>query len=228
MARYPNGRIPKSALVHLGGQHWLTPGTKARWDALVADVLENEGVRLRITSGPNAYRDYDAQVEAKKRHGSNAAWPGTSSHGGVFNGRDSMAIDVGNWGEIGKTKFYAYARKHGFEPNYFDWEPWHIIDWSPWTVPSPPAPPKTEPKPKVETEMRIIFNKDDSNDETRRATVGEFTFHVLGPGASARERRLWGKPINVSQAEWDGFLALTNVRRAMVGLAPLKGVRGEF
>lgn len=157
MARYPNGRIPKSALVHLGGKHWLTPGTKARWDALVADVLKNEGVRLRITSGPNAYRDYAAQVEAKKKHGSNAAWPGTSSHGGVFKGRDSMAIDVGNWGVIGKTKFYAYARKHGFEPNYFDWEPWHIIDWSPWTVPSgggsTPAPEEDEtPIPEVPEE----------------------------------------------------------------------------
>src|SRR5690606_20856005 len=26
------------------------------------------------------------------------------------------------------------ARDAGFEPGFFDWEPWHIIDWSPWTM----------------------------------------------------------------------------------------------
>lgn len=160
MARYPNGRIPKRDLVHLGGEHWLTQGTKVRWDRLVADVLENEGVRLQITEGPNAYRD----IEWQRYYWNTLPYPqaayfGTSSHGGEYNGRDSMAIDVDNWGMIGKNKFYAYARKHGFEPNFFDWEPWHIIDWSPWTVPAGgglPGPEEETPEEEDEEEMNFF------------------------------------------------------------------------
>lgn len=133
MARYPNGQIPLQYLVHLGGEHYLTPATANRWKALQADVYANEGVWLAITRGPNAYRSLEAQwITYRNEPPGNAAYPGTSSHGGVYAGRDSMAIDVGNWGLLGRDKFYAYARKHGFEPGYFDWEPWHIIDWSPW------------------------------------------------------------------------------------------------
>lgn len=131
--RYPNGEIPKSELVYLGDEHWLTPGTAVRWRAFQEDVYANEGVWLYITPGPNAYRDIESQWTTYwNEPPGNAAYPSTSSHGGVYDGRDSMAIDVANWGQIGREKFYAYARKHGFEPGYFDWEPWHIIDWSPW------------------------------------------------------------------------------------------------
>lgn len=148
MARYRNGFVPKSQLIHTAGEHWFTPGTLQKWENLIADVKRNEGVTLYVTSGPNAYRDYAAQVEAKREHGKNAAYPGTSSHGGVFEGRDSMAIDCANWMQIGKNKFYAYARKHGFEPGYFSWEPWHIIDWDPWRAVTPPTPtPTPEPLP---------------------------------------------------------------------------------
>ena len=138
MARYPNGQIPFESLVHLGGEHYLTPATARKWGALQQDVWENEGVWLEITPGANGYRWYEAQEETYENEPpGNAAYPGTSSHGGVFKGVDAMALDIENWGLLGRDRFYYYARKHGFEPNYFDWEPWHIIDWDPWAaVPS--------------------------------------------------------------------------------------------
>lgn len=147
---YANGRIPLDQLVLLNWghnedgywEHRLPEGTLQRWENLVADVLENEGIALTITPGWNAYRPFEAQEAAKKAacdrgRCQDAATPGQSSHGGVFQGRDAMAIDVGNYSLIGKAKFYEYARKHGFTVNVFDWEPWHIIDFDPYTVPNP-------------------------------------------------------------------------------------------
>lgn len=141
---YANGRIPLSDLEFLGSgvngdgywEHRLSPGTAARWRALVEDVRQATGVTLRISDGWNGYRPYDAQVSAKRKYGGNAAAPGFSSHGGFFNGRESMAIDVANWGQLGKDRFYEFATAHGFTVNYFDWEPWHIIDFAPWAVPA--------------------------------------------------------------------------------------------
>lgn len=157
MARYPNGKIPKSVLVHLGGDHWLTPATKARWGALVEDVLRNEGVRLQITPGPNAYRDIGWQQHYwDTLPYPQASFPGGSSHGGDYKGRDSMAIDVGNWGLLGKAKFYTYARKHGFEPDFFDWEPWHIIDWSPWAMPAGGI--EDELSEKAERQIQVLYD----------------------------------------------------------------------
>lgn len=90
------------------------------------------------------------------------------------------------------------------------------------------ANPTPEPQEIGDIEMRHIYNTDDPNNETRRATVGELTFHVVGPGISATERDLWGDPVGRTQAEWDNALDMVNTRRAMNGLPPLKGVRGEF
>ena len=147
---WPNGQIPGSALVLTDSgtnsdgywEHLWAPGTLTRWRALVADVYENERdafgrrITLVVTPGWNAYRPLQAQKDAKKKYGRNAAAPGFSSHGGLFNGRDSMAVDVFNWSLLGREKFYAYARKHGFTPNVFDWEPWHLIDYDPWVAPA--------------------------------------------------------------------------------------------
>lgn len=152
MALYPNGQIPFDVLVHLGGEHYLTPATAVKWRALQQDVWENEGVWLQISSGANGYRWLEKQEEAYEDSApGNAAYPGTSSHGGEYNGRDSMAIDVGNWGLLGRDLFYYYARKHGFQPNYFDWEPWHIIDWDPWAA-VPASGGSAKPIPEEESE----------------------------------------------------------------------------
>lgn len=144
-----------------GGERFRsTPATIARWNALVADVKKHEGVTLTITSGPNAYRDYDQQVAMRRKHGLGAATPGTSSHGGFWEGRDTMAIDVNNWAVLGQAKFYSYARKHGFSPGlistsrgYARNEPWHIVDLHPWTMPAGTSGNETNQNQKDEEEM---------------------------------------------------------------------------
>jgi hypothetical protein len=138
MSRYPNGRIPDNQLVKLGTEHFATPATAKRLANLIADVLAREGITLRVTGGPNIYRSLAWQ----KFYWNNlpypqAAYPGTSSHGGVWNNRDCLAVDIDNWAQLGKTKFYYYANKHGFTTNVFDWEPWHIIDFNCWVMPAP-------------------------------------------------------------------------------------------
>ncbi|MER6564561.1 hypothetical protein ABT300_44050 [Streptomyces sp. NPDC001027] len=91
-----------------------------------------------------------------------------------------------------------------------------------------PIPAKRKAKRQGDITMRTIYNTDDKNDETRRAAVGELTFHVQGPDISRNERKLWGDPQSVTQAEWDSALNMVNTRRAMNGLRPLKGTRGEI
>jgi len=99
------------------------------------------------------------------------------------------------------------------------------IDPMPYVKATPKPTPK--PEPAKDIDMRVIYNANDKNNETRRAVVGELTFHVQGPSASSYERKLWGAPVNVNQAEWNSALAMVNDRRAMVGLPKLAGVRGE-
>lgn len=138
---YPNGAIPLEKLVHLGGEHYLPPGTAARWQWLVAQAREKYGVTLRITQGPNGYRWLDAQWKTfREEPAGNAAYPGTSSHGGIWDDRVCMAIDVANWQDLGGKaawgRFAALCRLAGFTVLLFDWEPWHITDFNdPWAVP---------------------------------------------------------------------------------------------
>lgn len=77
-------------------------------------------------------------------------------------------------------------------------------------------------------EMRTLYNIDNKNEDTRRATVGEFTFKVERAAVNTRTRKLWGAPVNVTQGEWDAEIAGVNQRRKMVGLEPIKGVPNEF
>lgn len=198
MPRYPNGYIPASELVLIEGNHPATRGTAARWAALKADVLRNEGVTLRITGGENAYRSYAGQVFARKNacargRCNDAAVPGTSSHGGSLNGRDSGAIDVDNWALLGKEKFYAYARRNGFEPGHFSWEPWHIIDWNPYTVPST-AGGGTAPSP---TPLPV---------EPERNDDMSFAMRVDGDASRGPVEIVPGfRPLLLSQEEFDNY-----------------------
>lgn len=137
MARYANGKIPSRELVKLGTEHYATPATAQRLRNLIADVLASEGITLRVTGGPNIYRSIEWQrFYWDALPYPQAASPGTSSHGGEFHGRDSMAADIDNWRELGKAKFYRYANKHGFATDVISWEPWHIVDFNPWVMPA--------------------------------------------------------------------------------------------
>lgn len=135
---YANGRIPLILLVHLGGDHYLPPGTAARWKWLQRIAWEKYGVWLVITPGWNAYRPYDVQVDYKRRLGSLAAAAGFSTHGGFVKGQVVFAIDVHNWAALGWARFSALCRLAGFTVNFVSPEElWHIGDFNDgWVVPA--------------------------------------------------------------------------------------------
>lgn len=153
-----NGYIPESDLVIFkrgyngtdGNWFWgLTPGTYARHLALVALAHEKTGRVLSPSDGWGTYRPYDAQVIARRVFGNGAAVPGTSSHGGFWEGRETLAIDYSNWSFVyggDRAAFYADCRAVGLTPGmieprrgYPD-EPWHVIDLNPRSgAPAPAA-----------------------------------------------------------------------------------------
>lgn len=165
-ARYPNGFIPNDVLVTfdsgwIAGEgnwtHRLSVGSYVKHRNLVLLAEKNRGRKLEISRGDNAYRDYAAQVYARKVHGNGAAYPGTSSHGGWWENKNCLAMDYGNWSYVydgNREAFYADVRAVGLTPGmiskergYPD-EPWHVIDLDPWRgVPAGwQTPPETEKK----------------------------------------------------------------------------------
>lgn len=152
---YANGEIPLDVLIRVPGQEdddaWLSATTCARWLALKQDVYDTYGVTIWIVPGWNAYRPVENQIYARNQacaegRCGDAAVPRTSSHGGRYvqagsdrNGAASLAIDVGGYEALDRDDWYAMCRKHGFEPGFFDWEPWHIIDWDPRIGEAAPA-----------------------------------------------------------------------------------------
>lgn len=153
MPNYNNGYISYSDLTTFARGHnstdgdWdhsLSPATYARHLELVRIAKARTGRDLAISSGWSAYRPYQAQVLARKIHGNGAATPGTSSHGGFWEGKQTLAMDYGNWAWVyqnhgGQNQFFADARAAGLTPGmimrsrgYPD-EPWHVIDLNPWS-----------------------------------------------------------------------------------------------
>lgn len=152
MPSYSNGRIPDSLLVIFktgnnktdgAWKHQLSPSTLLKHRALVALAKKNTGKDLKISDGWGAYRPYNIQELARKLYGMGAAVPGTSSHGGFWEGRQTLAIDYGNWGEVygwNRDAFYRDVRAVGLEPglihpsrgNGYPDEPWHVVDLDPW------------------------------------------------------------------------------------------------
>jgi hypothetical protein len=190
-----NGRLDESTMVNLGsgwdkyGQwfHLAPPGTAARWQELVRLAREKYGVTLRVTPGWNIYRPLRIQYAYRRDLGVWAAVPGTSSHGGEYQGRVCCAIDVQNWGDLGWARFSALCRIVGFWTDFVNpQELWHIGDRDPWTVPQfaainiRPLPIIPEPE---EDEMGFYYGD------------GSKPFMFFN---QAR-----GKSRNISKAEWD-------------------------
>lgn len=180
---YRNGYVPESKLVIFkrgrnerdGDWFWgLSPSTYRKHLALVARAKKRTGRTLSPSDGWSTYRPYAAQEDARDRYGVGAAWPGTSSHGGYWEGRDTLAIDYGNWawvyaqfGSRARAEFYADCRAVGLAPGmiskargYPD-EPWHVIDLDPWApVPSGSVTPgdttnkPAQPEEDEEDEMK--------------------------------------------------------------------------
>jgi hypothetical protein len=152
MPTYQNGYIPAELLIEfdhgynstdLNWYHALSPATYYRHRLLLDIAFKRTGRWLQITRGWSAYRPYAAQVLARKIWGIGAAIPGNSSHGGTFNGRQSLAMDYGNWqsvygGDTATTRaqFGADCRAAGLSPFVITLtdEPWHVIDYNPWSA----------------------------------------------------------------------------------------------
>lgn len=167
MTEYKNGYIPDSMLVTFNTgvnstdgrwYHKLSSGTYAKHLKLVALAKKRTGRTLQISDGWGAYRPYNIQVLARKMYGNGAAVPGTSSHGGFWEGKQTLAIDYGNWSWVyggSRTNFFADVRAAGLTPDlispgrgYPD-EPWHVVDLEPWKAASgggghKPAPANDE------------------------------------------------------------------------------------
>lgn len=158
MPTYTNGRIPSSLLVVFRTgrnttdgywEHAFSPATLARHQALVKLAKKHTGRDLALGDGWSAYRPYEQQIRAKQIHGIYAATPGTSSHGGTFEGQQTLAGDYHNWswvyekfGTNKRAAWYADCRAVGLTPGlieprrgYPD-EPWHVVDENPWVMPS--------------------------------------------------------------------------------------------
>ncbi|MGF3055601.1 hypothetical protein [Microbacterium sp. YY-01] len=126
----------------------MMPGTAVKHDRLVKLARARFNGWEPVVSGPDdAYRTYAVQEHYYRTFPPGmAAWPGTSSHGGSYEGEECGAVDYGNWGQVGKQPWYQLLRDAGFEPGFFDGqygrpvEPWHAIDRTPWHVPAAPKP----------------------------------------------------------------------------------------
>lgn len=68
--------------------------------------------------------------------------------------------------------------------------------------------------------MRGIYNTQNSNEDNRRALVGEFSFQVISSWYSIAQWHLFGVE-NVNQVEWDATKTLVNQRRAAAGMTAL-------
>lgn len=200
---YANGRIPLNALVHLGGDHYLPPGTAARWQWLQRLAHEKYGVWLYITAGWNAYRPYAVQEDYKRRYGNMAAQPGKSSHGGTYAGQVVFAIDVGNWGTLGWARFAAVCRLAGFTVNFVSpREEWHIGDFNDaWAIPSGAG---TTPTVNPGTTNPVIYEEDEmllvSHPDRGAATLAANHFNPLGPDELVAARRIVTREVGAETA----------------------------
>jgi hypothetical protein len=148
---YLNGQIPNSVVsVVLGSgrdskgrfwEHRLTPATAARWRFAVDYALRKWGKRMSIRwGGPNAYRPLEFQWfyyndGVAQGNPLQAAYPGTSSHGGDWRGRLCLAIDV-DPGGLTWAQVWEACRAAGFACGLITKaiagidEPWHVIDFA--------------------------------------------------------------------------------------------------
>lgn len=159
MPDYSNGNVPSNLLVTFNrghndrDGHWshsFPPATYARHLELVRIARSRTGRPLALGYGWTAYRPLAAQRMLKQYYTSigkprQAADQGTSSHGGFWERKQTMAGDYGNWDAVyggfgGRAAFAEDCRKAGLLPNmivpargYPD-EPWHVIDPNPWSA----------------------------------------------------------------------------------------------
>lgn len=214
----------------------FTPEAAASFRRAEADLERQIDVNRTYASYETQLRMYNAWLAYIQGRGphpghSRALHPDLSMH------CRGLALDSDDWTEPGFNTFMAergWIRTAAGDPteqHHYEYQLWRDQHRN-----RPASTPESEPLPSPEAPelkditMRMIFDTQNRDDETRRACVGEDSFEVQGPDAFARERRLWADPlpvVNVTHAEWIGILASVNKRRAQKKLHPLKGVRGE-
>ena len=229
-----NGYIPESDLTIFrrgrnatdGDWFWgLTPATYARHLALVERAKNRTRRTLEPTDGWGTYRHYAAQVIARRIYGNGAAVPGTSSHGGYWEGRETLAIDYSNWSWVyggDRATFYADCRAVGLTPGmieprrgYPD-EPWHVIDENPrGPVPAFDNVSKFEPAPVVPPKRKkrtMIYAawRDANNTIAVQAVAGGKVTLLKDP------------------TEWVGIQAATGAEYAQVDNGQLQAILDRF
>lgn len=189
---WKNGQIPDSDLVVFkrgrnstdGDWYWaLSPATLARHNALVRRAQRRTGRTLAPSDGYSTYRPIPAQETARRLYGNGAAVVGTSSHGGWWEQRETLAIDYGNWAYVyanhgGQAAFYEDCRAVGLTPGMisrargYPEEPWHVIDLNPRSA--VPAFADATPFDSEETELMGALDQiQKMHDVTRNFVVDQ-------------------------------------------------------
>jgi hypothetical protein len=206
MVRYANGQIPPpgtpgSPLKTIAkgidsNGYWefqTTEATYARWKEAKRYAEWKFGRPIFIRTGWNVYRPLDVQRSARIRacnqgNCNAAAYPGYSSHGGNWQGRDCLAIDVDPNG-LAWWQVHEACRHAGFAVGLITKaiagidEPWHVIDFNAFGAvpafgdvkPFPLPLPEEEKKKPKEKDM-ILLKGIDSGSGTTAIMV------VAGPG----------------------------------------------
>jgi len=206
MVRYQNGQVPYSvvSVVLATGTdqngYWemrATPATAARWKYAKQLCQQWYGRPIYIRTGWNIYRPLHIQQQARDRacavkRCNEAAVPGYSSHGGNWNGRDCLAIDVEpnglSWAQIDKAMVAA-----GFSAGLITQaisgrpggEPWHYIDFNAFG----PVPAFAGAQP---------FEEDDMFSDEDRKMLQSVRDAIFFGGKSMHDD---GKPLAQSVAE---------------------------
>lgn len=150
MVTYRNGEVPYSvvSVVLASGSdrngYWefrCTPATAARWALAKRNAESMFGRTIFVRTGWNMYRPLHSQEVARRNacasgNCNGAAVPGRSSHGGSWNGRDCLAIDVDpnglSWGQVDRA-MVAAGFSAGLITEHMSGirggEPWHYIDF---------------------------------------------------------------------------------------------------
>lgn len=173
MPAFSNGYVPYSvvSVVLASGTdengYWefrCTPSFAARWAFAKQYALARFGRTIYIRTGWNVYRPIDSQKVARTNacaagNCAGAAYPGSSSHGGNWNGRDCLAVDVDpnglSWDQVDEAMEAA-----GFSARMITeamsgiagGERWHYIDFNAFgavpsfesSTPFPPARPQED------------------------------------------------------------------------------------
>jgi len=219
MPSYSNGNVPAGLLITFASgyddlgywEHQWPAHTLALGNALIARAAARRAAAglppyaLRLQTGWTAYRPLEWQKKYRAILGNGAATPGTSSHGGTFEGSQTMAGDWA-WQSVyrdcgGRDAFFADCRSVGLLPGmimasrgYPD-EDWHVIDPNPWAA---------VPAGFIATE----FLEDDMFTDQDRANITSI-LTALGAG-------------DLKPGGWSDTI-MGNTRDALAGIARVEG-----